>query len=202
MSTWRSTSIVIQTAFIRFNKRPRCRTTHPANQGDPLEGTLLSEHLPRFTEVGKDSPFFASNASVLVKPPPPGSSRGQGQFQNERGAESRAFAVRHKRAANLPCGEGAAVQAEAVAVFSRGETKAENAREIFRGDSDAVIGNGNAQSLVAGGEADDELFVRARRHGAGVSRVADEIDEDLQHFVLVDADDGQIGLVFAQHPNL
>ena len=52
-------------------------------------------------------------------------------------------------AAQFAGGEDAAVEAKAVAIGPGGESVAEEAIEVFGADTDAIVGDGNAQAVVA-----------------------------------------------------
>src|ERR1700680_3504845 len=66
----------------------------------------------------------------------------------------------------------------------------ENAGQIFRSDSDAVVDDGNGRPPDQIGHAQRDLPVRARGFVTGVLGVAYEVHEDLQDFVLVEVDHG------------
>ena len=72
-----------------------------------------------------------------------------GQEKREGGAFADAIAVGGERAAELFDGEGAAVQAEAVAVAAGGEAVAENAGEVFRRNADAIVDDLNFDVVAA-----------------------------------------------------
>src|SRR5688572_23785611 len=82
-----------------------------------------------------------------------------GQCESEGGAEVGAVAAGGEGAAEFLGGEGAAVEAEAVAVFAGGETVGEDADEVFARDADAVVGDGDDDVAVVGGGADRNEFV-------------------------------------------
>ena len=51
--------------------------------------------------------------------------------------------MRGQGAAQFPGGEGAAVQAKTVAVFAGGEAVLEDAGQMFRGNADAIVNDGD-----------------------------------------------------------
>ena len=75
-----------------------------------------------------------------------------------------------------------AVQTKAVPVLARAESVRENARQIFRDNSHAIV---NHADLDAVGrhffDLHRHLFIRAVAFFAGVRGVGEEIDEDLQN---------------------
>ncbi len=77
-----------------------------------------------------------------------------------------------------------AVQTKAVAVLAGAESVRENARQIVRDNSDAII---NHADLDAFGRRafylHEHLFVRAAAFIAGVLGVGEQVDEDLQNLV-------------------
>ena len=114
--------------------------------------------------------------------------RRNGDFQSERGALAQAVAVDEQGGADFPGGEGAGVEAEAVAVPAGGETVTEDAGEILGGNAHAVVDDGDVDPPVDAGNAHDDALVVASRVLAGVPGVAQQIDEDLEDFVLFDVD--------------
>ena len=85
------------------------------------------------------------------------------QIERESSALPWAVAVGGEGAAGFRRGERGAVQAEAVAVLLRGKAVREDAREIFLGDADAVVGHGNLHPAVAvDADADGDPLVAPR----------------------------------------
>src|ERR1035437_7876936 len=109
-----------------------------------------------------------------------------GQFEGERGAFAQTFAMDQQCATHFAGGQCPAVQAEPVPVWARGEAVREHAGEILRGDAYAIIGHRDAEPVVLTElHSEGQSPFLGRRSGQGVFGVADEIDEDLHDFVLV-----------------
>src|SRR5690348_9075117 len=83
------------------------------------------------------------------------------EFQDKGGAGSRAGALRIEAATELLGGQRAAVQAEAVPCFARGEAQGKNPGKVLGGYSDAIIRDGNAQPLIATRQRDRQFLVGA-----------------------------------------
>ncbi len=62
----------------------------------------------------------------------------------------------------------------------------EQAVHVFRGDADPIVDDRDAYSLRRGGNAQDDELFRLARLVAGILGVPHQIDENLQHLVLVD----------------
>ena len=114
---------------------------------------------------------------------------GAGQVEREGGALAGARAGDGEGAAHLLGGEGAAMQAEAVAIFLGGEAVGENAGEVFRRDANAVVAHRDAKTVGSVSDADGECFFARLNLGAGLLGIADEVDEDGDDFVAFEGDD-------------
>src|SRR6478609_6339130 len=79
----------------------------------------------------------------------------EGKFQRERCAQAQAFALDRQRAPEFGGGNRAAVQAEAMAIGTRGEAVAKDAGDVFRGDADAVVNDLDLQAIGADGSGAD-----------------------------------------------
>src|ERR1700722_5562034 len=75
------------------------------------------------------------------------------QFQCEGRALAGAVAVNGQRTAHFFCCQRAAVQAEAVTIFSRRKTVIKDAGQIFRWNPDAIINHGHPDSAITIGHA-------------------------------------------------
>ena len=71
------------------------------------------------------------------------------------------------------------MQPKAVAILAGGESMVENLREVFPRNSDSIVAHGNVYPPVGGANADCHPFVFRAGIVAGVSDVANHIDEDL-----------------------
>src|SRR5579863_4927745 len=110
------------------------------------------------------------------------------QFQREGGTAAEAVAVRGQRSAQLLGGQGTAVQAKSVSGLARREPMSEEAAHRVGADAHTIVDYGNSHSVVTGCDADRYSLVWIPRVIASILCIADEIDEDLQHLVLVDTD--------------
>jgi len=107
------------------------------------------------------------------------------QREHECGAFAEALAVSHEASAHFLGGIGAAVQAEALAGLLGDEANLENPREVFLGNSHAVVRHLDPHLIVlSDGDAQGETAA-LRPLGEGVFGVGDEIDENLQNLVPV-----------------
>src|ERR1700687_922012 len=91
-----------------------------------------------------------------------------------------AATVDPQNTSQLPCGQGAAVQSKAVTVFLCGEAVTENSRHMVRLYANPVIGDRYPHTARLPRNAYYHLFVRPCRCFAGILRVAQEIDQNLQ----------------------
>ena len=82
-------------------------------------------------------------------------------------------------------------------VFAGRESVIENAGQIFRGDAHAVVSGGYLNATISTRNAHCQPLVVAAGFVAGVLRVADQINQDLKHFVPFDNDLGHLRIVFA-----
>src|SRR6516165_10390700 len=81
------------------------------------------------------------------------------------------------------------MEAKTVPAFTRGETVRENPSQVFRWNADAIVGDDNVdKTFVRGGDGDDEFLVGALNVVQSVLGVANQIDENLQYLMAVDAD--------------
>src|SRR5580698_9408590 len=108
-----------------------------------------------------------------------------GQLQGERSALAWAIALHGQRTAYFLRGERAAMQTEAVSILARGETVVENAGHVFWWNPNAIIRHGNPDAAATVDHAHRESFVHASRLLAGVFGIAQQVDQNLQDFVLL-----------------
>ena len=95
--------------------------------------------------------------------------------------------------------ERAAVQAEAMAGLAGREAVAEQPAHVLRRDADAVVDDAICAPLPGSRlDAERQQLVLAPGLVAGVLGVADQVDEDLQHLVLVDGDRRNVAELAAQ----
>src|SRR5262245_49733101 len=97
------------------------------------------------------------------------------------------------------------MQSETMAIGASGETMVEDTGEILWRNADTIIDDGYAHPLVGVGYSNSQALIGYRRVGAGLFGIADEVDQDLQGFVLFDEDfrlivkfSNQLDVVFAQ----
>src|SRR5471030_1497601 len=100
--------------------------------------------------------FFSAGGVFMV-----GRIGRAGQVEDKGGTEAGAGAAHGERAAELPGGKRATVQAEAVAGLARGEAVREDAREVFGRDAHAVVAHGDLHTLRVAGERHGDLLVGA-----------------------------------------
>src|SRR5687768_8217744 len=104
-------------------------------------------------------------------------------------------------AAQFGGGERSAVQAEAVTVLAGREAVGKDARQVAGGDAGAVVAYRYPDAAADLSYAQRHAFFRALQIAAGLPGVAHEVDEDLQHLVLLHADRRHF-LEFADDPPL
>src|ERR1700722_11065795 len=104
-----------------------------------------------------------------------------------------------QRAAHLFGGYRAAVQSEAVSISASSEAVTEDALEVFLRDADAGVDDGDEQRSIRRADPYRDPFIIALRFVAGVLRVADDVDQDLQDFVPVDLYWRHVRVVAAQN---
>ena len=75
------------------------------------------------------------------------------------------------------------METEAVAVFARREPVIEYPRQIFRGNTHAVVNHCDPDTVVTVGDADGQALVLPSGLIAGVLRVANQVHQNLQHLV-------------------
>ena len=107
-----------------------------------------------------------------------------------------AFACGAKSAAEFLRGEGTAVQSKTMARGAR-EAVLEQPRHVLRRDADSVVLDRDDAGRD-GRDAQGDLLVGAARVVAGVLGVAHQVDDDSQHFVLIDLNAGDLA-EFAAH---
>src|SRR5664279_4312626 len=98
----------------------------------------------------------------------------QGELEGKTRAQARAVALGQQLAAQFARGQGAAVQAKAVAVLTGGESVVEDAGEVLRWNTHAIVNDGDADVLAAISGAHGQALVVARRFFASVFGVADQ----------------------------
>ena len=103
-----------------------------------------------------------------------------------------------QRTAHFVCRQRAAVQAKAVAIFARRKAVVEDVGQILRWNPDPVIHHGYPDPAITVGHAHRQPLVRALRILAGVFGVAQQVDHDLQEFVLLEVH-GRHRFKFADH---
>src|SRR5580704_2305812 len=74
-----------------------------------------------------------------------------GKFEGESRALSDAITVCGQGAAHFLCGQGGAVEPEAVPVLLGGKPVGEDGGQIFRGDANAVVGDFDEHAVPAAG---------------------------------------------------
>ena len=80
------------------------------------------------------------------------------------------------------------MQSKSVTFFARGKAVRENAREIFCRNPNAIISNNDVNgALVDGEDGERDRLIRAFDLIECILRVANEIDEYLQHLVAIDS---------------
>src|SRR3569623_2269076 len=92
-------------------------------------------------------------------------------------------ALHFESTAQFPRGQRAAVQPEAVAIFSRGKTVAENARQIFLGNAHAIIRDGYSNECVSVSHPASNPFFSGAGFFAGLLRISNEVPQNLQGFL-------------------
>ena len=112
------------------------------------------------------------------------------QLQREARSEILTRALGHERAAEFFRRQRTIVQTEAVAGLSCGETVREDTREVLWRNTDAIVDDGDGQPISCLSQSQGDLFVGPLRVIAGMNGVADQVDENLEHFVSVDRDRG------------
>src|ERR1700677_1914231 len=122
--------------------------------------------------------------------------RGGREFQDEGGALAGAVAETAEGAAQLPGGDGAAVQAKAVAVGAGGEAVFEDAGQVFGWNADTIVRDGNLdEAILSRAGAEDHFFVGVAAFVAAIFGVSNEIDEDLEDLVFVNKNRGGGGVL-------
>src|ERR1700722_142487 len=119
----------------------------------------------------------------------------QGQYECKGRAAADSFAAYREGAADLPRGEGTAVQAESVAFLLRRKAVGEHPFHMRGGDTHAVVDDLDLYPVRGLCDADDDLLIRAARCIAGVFGIALKIYQDLQDLMLVNRNRGN-GLEF------
>ena len=117
----------------------------------------------------------------------------EGEFQGEYGALAGAVAVDSQAAAELPGGQGAVVQAKAVAVFAGGKPVVKDFGEVFRWNPDSVVADGYFDGFSAVRAAENQAFVGRACFVASVLRVLDKVHEDAEDLVFFDGDGWGVG---------
>src|SRR5215471_14291626 len=107
------------------------------------------------------------------------------QRQREGRALTRARAARVQRATEFPGSECTAVEPEAMAFGTGGEPMIEDTLEILRRDADAGVDDRDDDGGGRRADAHRHALFTTWHLGARVLGVADHVDEDLQHPVLV-----------------
>src|ERR1700676_5251575 len=109
-----------------------------------------------------------------------------GQFEDECGATSRSVALGMQGSSQLLSRECAAVQAKAMPRLSSRKAMGEQAVHVLRGDAHPIVDDRDAYTLRRRLNAKGDELVRLARLVAGILGVAHQIDEYLQHLVLID----------------
>src|SRR5450631_423759 len=109
-----------------------------------------------------------------------------GQFEDECGAPARAVAFSMQGSSQLLSRECAAVQAKTMPRLSSRKAMGEQAVHIFRRDANPVVDDRDAYPLRRRGNTQDDDLLGLARLVAGILGVAHQIDENLQHLVLID----------------
>src|ERR1700722_12650692 len=120
----------------------------------------------------------------------------QWQYECKGRAAADSFTAYREGAADLPRGEGTAVQAESVAFLFRRKAVGEQPFHMLGGNSHAVVDDLNLYCVPGLCDAHDHLLIRAARCIAGVFGITLKIYQDLQDFMLVHRN-GRNGLEFA-----
>src|ERR1700733_1702102 len=126
--------------------------------------------------------------------------RHERQRQRKNSALSGTGALCAQCASHLFGRDRAAVQSEAVAINASGEAVTEYALQVFLGDADAGVDDGDEHRFIRRPDPDRDLFSIALRFVAGVLGVADDVNQDLQDFVPADLY-WRPGAVVAAHPH-
>ena len=124
-----------------------------------------------------------------------------GQFERERGSFARSVALRGQSASEFFGRQGAAVQTEAVTVFSGGKAMVEDAGQVLGRNAHTIIDYRDPDVVLGVVHPHDHLFVIAPGFIAGVLGVTDQVDEDLQNFVFIRAERGR-RTIFPDHPDI
>src|SRR5579871_158179 len=120
------------------------------------------------------------------------------QLEHEACAVAEPFARGAQAAAELLRGDRPAVQAEAMPGLARRKAMVEQPRHVVGRDADAVVDDRDAHAAWDLLGPQRQQLVLPAGLVAGVLRVAHEVDEDLQHLVLVDGDRCDFGELAAQ----
>ncbi len=109
--------------------------------------------------------------------------------KSEGGALAGPVAVDGERAAEFFGGQGAAVQAETMAVPASREAMGKDAGQMLGTNADAIVDDLDGDRfLLRRKDADGQTFVMPFGSAEGVLGVANEVDEDLEDPVLVQRD--------------
>src|SRR5439155_7346834 len=105
---------------------------------------------------------------ALLIPPP-------GQFEYACRPFAGAVAVRGKPTPQFAGRQRTAVQAESVSILSGGKSVGKNPRQVFLGNTYAIVDHRNLHTMVVIAQPDGELLVRPPGFVAGILGIADKV---------------------------
>ena len=106
------------------------------------------------------------------------------------------IAMDSKRASHFAGRKGPAMEAKTVAILTGGESVVKNPRQVLCGNTDPIVDHRNPDTILDATYSEGHALVRQSRFITRVLRVADQIHQNLQYFVLVRADGGKFVRVF------
>ena len=135
---------------------------------------------------------------------PGGMLRGlQREFEGEGCAGIWTIAVGGQLTPDFARGQRSAVQAKAVAVFYPcREAMIENLVEIGGRNADTVVVNGDFHLVAVNGDSNRNALIILGRINAGVLGIAEDVQQNLEDFVLVHDDFRESRRIFAMNLNL
>src|ERR1043165_1890745 len=110
------------------------------------------------------------------------------QLQREGCTLAHTVAMSRQRSTHFLSRQHATMQAKAMAAFLCSKSVTEDAGQVLRRNTDAIIDHDNFNSIAPVANTERELSVYALGTLARVLGVANQVDENLQHLVLFDRD--------------